>query len=88
MKNPLVSVIIVNWNGRRFLEDCLGSLSANAYRNIEILFVDNASKDDSVAFVKRKFPHVTVIQNDTNLGLSEGHDSAFKKVKGDRPRNS
>lgn len=83
MNGPLVSIIIVNWNGRKFLGDCLSSLSAISYKNVEILFVDNASSDDSIDFVKKNFPSAVVIENKKNLGLSEGHDAAFKKLKGE-----
>lgn len=83
MQKPLVSVIIVNWNGRKFLDDCLGSLSCIWYKNVEILFVDNVSSDDSVAFVRKNFPKIKIIQNKTNLGLSGGHDVAFEKAKGE-----
>lgn len=83
MHNPLVSVIIVNWNGIRFLENCLGSLSKVKYKNIEILFVDNASKDDSVAYVKKNFPNIKIIINSKNLGYAGGHEEAFRKAKGE-----
>lgn len=83
MHNPLVTIIIVNWNGRRFLNDCLGSLSKISYRNTEIIFVDNASSDDSVAYVKTNFPKIKIILNSKNLGYAEGHEEAFKKAKGD-----
>lgn len=83
MYNPLVSVIIVNWNGRRFLENCLGSLSKIKYKNTEIFFVDNASKDDSVAFVKKNYPNIKIILNSKNLGYAGGHEGAFRKAKGE-----
>lgn len=83
MHNPLVSIIIVNWNGRRFLESCLGSLSKIQYENTEIFFVDNASKDDSVAYVKKNYPKIKLIINSKNLGFAEGHDEAFKRSKGE-----
>lgn len=83
MKNPLVSVIIVNWNGLRFLKDCFDSLAKTTYKNIEIVFVDNASTDSSVEYVQRNFSSVKIIRNKTNLGVSEGHDIGFKNTKGD-----
>lgn len=83
MHNPLVSIIIVNWNGRRFLETCLGSLSKIKYKNIEIFFVDNASQDDSVSYVKKHYPKIKLIINSKNLGFAGGHDKAFKKSKGE-----
>jgi len=83
MHNPLVSIIIVNWNGMRFLHNCLGSLSKVKYKNTEILFVDNASKDDSVAFVKNNYPDIKIIANSKNLGYAGGHEEAFRKAKGE-----
>lgn len=83
MNKPLVSVIIVNWNGRKFLKDCFNSLLTTTYKNTEIIFVDNASTDTSVAYVQHYFPSVIIIQNKTNLGVSEGHDIGFKHAKGD-----
>lgn len=83
MHNPLVSIIIVNWNGRRFLEDCLGSLSKVEYNNSEIFFVDNASKDDSVDFVKKNYPNIKIIKNSKNLGYAGGHEGSFRKARGE-----
>lgn len=83
MNNPLVSIIIVNWNGRKYLEDCLGSLSKISYKNVEVIFVDNASTDDSVLFVKKYYPTYKIIVNTKNLGFAEGQEIAFQKAKGD-----
>lgn len=83
MHDPLVTVIIVNWNGRHLLEDCLGSLSRISYKNVEIIFVDNASVDDSVSYVKKRYPKIKIILNSKNLGYAEGHEKAFKKAKGE-----
>jgi GT2 family glycosyltransferase len=83
MHNPLVSVIIVNWNGIRFLHNCLGSLSKIKYKNTEIIFVDNASIDDSVTYVKKNFPNIKILQNKENLGYAQGHEKAFKMTKGE-----
>ncbi len=82
MDEPLVSVIIVNWNGRKYLDDCLGSLARDTYKNKEILFVDNASSDDSVGYVKKYYPHFILILNNRNLGYAEGHEIAIKKANG------
>ena len=82
MEELLVSVIIVNWNGKRFLKDCLGSLSSISYRNIEIILVDNASTDSSVEYVRRNFPSVVIVRNKTNVGVSEGHDIGLNRSRG------
>lgn len=83
MHNPLVSIIIVNWNGMRFLNNCLGSLFKVKYKNTEILLVDNASADDSVSYVKKNFPNIIILQNKKNLGYAGGHEGAFRKAKGE-----
>lgn len=83
MVEPLVSIIIVNWNGIKYLDDCLGSFSKISYKNVEVFFVDNASTDGSVEYVKKNYPHFKLIVNKKNLGFAEGHDEAFKKTKGD-----
>ncbi len=83
MHRPLVSVIIVNWNGMRYLEDCLGSFSKSSYKNVETFFVDNASSDDSVPYVKKNYPTIKIIQNKENLGFAQGHEEAFRKTKGE-----
>ena len=54
MKEPLVSVIILNWNGERFLENCLCSVLNQSYANLEIIVVDNCSADKSVDILETK----------------------------------
>lgn len=79
----LVSVIIVNWNGKRFLRDCLSSLFSQDYKNIEVIFVDNASTDDSVEYVRRNFPKTKIKVNKENLGFAEANNIGYKQSIGD-----
>lgn len=67
---PLVSVIIVNYNGRHYLRDCFESLKAGVHGNIEIIFVDNGSKDSSIEFVRERYPEIKIVDNEANLGLA------------------
>ncbi len=83
MEKPLVSVIIVGFNARRFLSDCLGSLTKGSYKNIEIVYVDNGSTDGSSAYIQKYYPHIILLRNDKNLGFSPAHEGILKKVKGD-----
>lgn len=83
MSNPLVSVIIVNWNGKSLLDNCLSSLKKVTYKNKEIIFVDNASTDGSLEYAQKLYPGMRIIKNSKNLGYAEGHEEAFKKAKGD-----
>lgn len=81
--NPLVSVIIVNWNGKKWLKKCLDSLLAQTYKNYEIIFVDNASSDDSVQYVKTKYPTVTIVETGSNLGFAGGNNRGIDVAKGE-----
>ena len=78
-----VDVIIVNYNGRHFLQDCLPSLGAQTFRDFETFVVDNGSTDDSVQFVRVNFPWVRVIALEQNLGFSGGNNFAIKKTTGE-----
>jgi len=80
---PLVSIIIVNWNAKEYLEKCISSLLAQTYTNNEIIFIDNASTDNSIPFVKEKFPMVKILKNKKNLGFAEGNNIGIKNSKGD-----
>jgi hypothetical protein len=79
---PLVSIIIVNWNTKNYLKQCIDSLNSQTYRNFEIILVDNNSKDDSVSFVKQNYPNVTIIQNENNVGYGEGNNIGFRHSNG------
>jgi len=82
MTNPQVSIIIVNWNGKTFLQDCLGALREQTYRAFEVIFVDNASKDGSVEYVSKCFPEVKIIALQNNLGFTGGNNAGLKITKG------
>lgn len=79
---PLVSIIIVNWNGKRWLRGCLSSLSKARYRNTEWIIVDNASTDGSVRWVKKYYPKAIVIQNSENIGFSHANNLGYKRARG------
>ena len=71
MERKKLSVIIVNYNVRYFLEQCLLSVRKAAQNlPVEIFVVDNNSVDGSVAMVKQKFPEVILIENKNNTGFS------------------
>jgi GT2 family glycosyltransferase len=77
----LASVIIVNWNGRKFLPECLESLLYQAYRHFSIILVDNGSTDGSVDFVVQNYPEVHTIALPKNVGFSVANNIALKTVK-------
>jgi len=80
--NPLVSVIILNWNGQKYLKDCLISLESQSYKNFELILVDNGSKDESVFFVKQNFKNVIIIANKKNYGFAKGNNIGISSAKG------
>ena len=82
MKTPLVSIVVICWNNKRYLNDCLSSVLSLAYPNIEVLLTDNASSDGSADYVRQNFPPITVIQNEKNLGFAEGNNVAMRQAKG------
>lgn len=77
-----VSVIIVNWNGEKWLKKCLDSLFGQKYRNFELIIVDNASEDNSVEYIKEHYPGVTIIRNKENYGFAKGNNIGIIKAKG------
>jgi hypothetical protein len=82
-KFPLASLIILNWNGKRFLKDCLGTLLRQDYPNFEVVFCDNGSTDDSVEYVRKNFSSVKVVENKKNLGFSVGINPGIRAAKGE-----
>ena len=80
--NPLISIIVLNLNGKKFLKDCFKSLNNQTYRRFEIILIDNGSIDDSVSFVKKNFPQVKIIANEKNLGFAQANNQGFKIAKG------
>jgi len=82
-KIPLVSIIIVNYNGKTHLEECLSSLEKIDYKNYEIILVDNNSTDTSVEYVKNTYPSITIIKLNRNYGFAEPNNIGAKNAKGD-----
>ena len=64
----LVSIIIVNYNGRSFLQKCLKSITEINYKNLEVILVDNNSTDYSLEFVRKNFSKVNIMTLDGNYG--------------------
>lgn len=76
--NQSVTVIVLNWNGRELLEDCLGSLEKVDYNHFNVLVVDNGSTDNSVEYVTSTFPNVDILELNENLGFAAGNNVGFK----------
>lgn len=80
---PSVAVVILNWNGRSFLEKFLPSVCRSTYGNLQLVLADNASTDDSVAFVAAHYPQIRIIQNPRNDGFAGGYNDALQHVQAD-----
>lgn len=82
--SPLISVIVVNFNGAEFLPRCLDSLRRQTWPNLEILVVDNASHDGSSLLVRRRFEsEVRLIQLTENRGFAGGTNAGLAKARGE-----
>lgn len=74
------AVVILNWNGRHFLEKFLPEVIRYSGDDAEIVVADNASSDDSIAFLQKTHPSVTIIENHSNEGFTGGYNRALEKV--------
>ncbi|MDR0438326.1 MAG: glycosyltransferase family 2 protein [Bacteroidales bacterium] len=78
-----IAVVILNWNGKKFLEKFLPNVIEHSADRAEVIVADNASTDDSVEFLKQNFPHIRLIQNAENGGFSKGYNDALNHVEAD-----
>ena len=83
VSSPSVAVVILNWNGRHFLEKFLPSVIESSYENLSIIVADNASVDDSVFFLQQNYPGIRIILNPFNEGFTKGYNTALKRVTAD-----
>ena len=83
MKTPSVAIVILNWNGKLFLEKFLPSVLSSTYSNKQIIVADNASTDDSISFLKQHYPEVGILINPVNEGFAKGYNTALKQVSAD-----
>jgi len=78
-----VAVMVLNYNGLRWLANCLSSVASTDYPNLDVYLIDNGSVDGSVGYVQKNFPWVKIIRHKRNLGFAEGYNSAIEKVEAD-----
>ncbi len=78
-----LAIVILNWNGRGFLEKFLPTLLAHTPDYARVVVADNASSDDSVAFLKSHFPDVDLVLNDQNYGFAQGYNVALAQIDAD-----
>lgn len=84
--SPETSIIVLNFNGKRYLRDCLDGLLSQKYKNFEIVLVDNHSVDGSVDFIRKAYAtqikkkRIRLIINSENFGFAEGNNIGFRAI--------
>ncbi len=79
---PLISIIIVNYNGEGLLQSCLESVYAQHYADIEVIVVDNGSRDGSAEYLKEHFPHVFTLSLAKNVGFPAANNEGLRYARG------
>lgn len=83
VKKPFISIVTINYNGKKWLKDYFNSIKKQTYKNFEIIFVDNGSVDGSVEFIKKNYPKTVLIENSENYAIAKGNNIGIKRAKGD-----
>ncbi len=79
-EKSLVSIIIVNYNWKKWLKKCFDSIYNQTYKNYEIIFIDNKSSDDSIEFIKKEYQWVKIIESKKNGWFSYGNNLWIQKA--------
>jgi GT2 family glycosyltransferase len=82
LTSPLVSIVIVNWNGKALLAECLDSLQGQTCQDFEIILVDNGSQDGSSDYVREQYPGVRLIPLKENRGFAGGNNAGITVAAG------
>jgi len=82
MPTTLITIVIPNWNGKRFLADCLGAIRSQTHPQIETIVVDNGSRDGSVELIKEQYPEVRLVAFDRNVGFSPAVNAGIRAATG------
>jgi riboflavin kinase/FMN adenylyltransferase len=80
---PSVGVVILNFNGKKYLEQNLPSVLKSSYPNFQVIVADNASKDDSIEFLQAHFPEVGILELQQNHGFAKGYNLALQDLDND-----
>ena len=80
---PKFSVVVLNWNGKHFLETCFLALRNQTFRDFETILIDNGSEDGSVEFVRANFPEVAVLALKENIGFAPANNAALEIAHGE-----
>ena len=83
VEKGLVSVVIPNWNGKKFLQGCLDSLLKSSWAQVEVILVDNGSQDGSIEFLEQNYPNVQLVKFPYNTGFSVAVNAGIKHSSGE-----
>lgn len=82
-KLPLVSIIVLNWNGKKVIRQSLDSIRKLEYPNIEVIVIDNNSTDGSTEIIRKEFSEFLLVRNSKNLGFAAGMNVGIRKARGE-----
>jgi GT2 family glycosyltransferase len=83
LSHPTVAVVILNYNGKEYLERFLPSVIRSTYPHLEVVVADNRSTDDSVSFLRTRYPDVRILENPANEGFAKGYNTALAQISAD-----
>ncbi len=78
-----ISIVLLNWNGKRFLKDCIDSIQCQSYPNVELIIIDNCSTDGSQEVLQREYHQYPLLLNEKNLGYCGGANLGIRKARGE-----
>ena len=82
-KEPLISIVTLNFNNVKVTMELLLSIAECTYKNLQIIVVDNGSEKDPTHVIKKNFPNVIVIRSEQNLGFSAGNNLGIEASRGE-----
>jgi GT2 family glycosyltransferase len=80
---PKVAIVILNWNGIKYLRDFLPSIMASTWSNLDVVVGDNGSSDGSLDFLRNEYPSIKIIENKANYGFTGGYNRVLAQVQAD-----
>lgn len=81
--SPSVAIVILNWNGKKMLEEFLPFIFSSTYDNYIVVVADNGSTDTSISFVEEFYPQIQILKSDVNKGFAKGYNDALRSVTAD-----